>query len=84
MVSAEDDGKILVCRADNPRFPGGSAQDTRRISVACKFKETHIRLRGHNGLFAFHERLIYEQRDCREGSGKVTQLNINDYFIALV
>ncbi|XP_019764503.2 hemicentin-2 [Dendroctonus ponderosae] len=34
MVSAEDDGKILVCRADNPRFPGGSAQDTRRISVA--------------------------------------------------
>ncbi|XP_030745151.1 hemicentin-1 [Sitophilus oryzae] len=33
-VSAEDDDKLLVCRADNPRFPGGSAQDSRRISVA--------------------------------------------------
>ncbi|KAL1513908.1 hypothetical protein ABEB36_003247 [Hypothenemus hampei] len=33
-VSGEDDGKILVCRADNPRFPGGTLQDRRRISVA--------------------------------------------------
>ncbi|XP_060524605.1 hemicentin-1 isoform X2 [Cylas formicarius] len=33
-VHAEDDGKVLVCRADNPRFPGGSAQDSRRIHVA--------------------------------------------------
>ncbi|XP_066142392.1 neural cell adhesion molecule 1 isoform X2 [Euwallacea fornicatus] len=33
-VSAEDDGKILVCQADNPRFPRGSAQDSRGISVA--------------------------------------------------
>ncbi|KAG5886152.1 hypothetical protein JTB14_018530 [Gonioctena quinquepunctata] len=33
-VAAEDDGKDLVCRADNPRFPGGSAEDRRQIHVA--------------------------------------------------
>ncbi|CAH0550171.1 unnamed protein product, partial [Brassicogethes aeneus] len=33
-VSAEDDGKELVCRADNPRFPGGYAEDARQIHVA--------------------------------------------------
>ncbi|XP_018564247.2 hemicentin-1 [Anoplophora glabripennis] len=33
-VVAEDDGKDLVCRADNPRFPGGSAEDRRQIHVA--------------------------------------------------
>lgn len=35
-VSVEDDGKDLVCRADNTRFPGGSAEDRRQIHVACK------------------------------------------------
>ncbi|CAH1982428.1 unnamed protein product [Acanthoscelides obtectus] len=35
-VSPDDDGKELVCRADNPRFPGGTAQDRRQIHVACK------------------------------------------------
>ncbi|KAJ8941646.1 hypothetical protein NQ314_010290, partial [Rhamnusium bicolor] len=35
-VVAEDDGKDLVCRAHNPRFPGGSAEDRRQIHVACK------------------------------------------------
>ncbi|KAJ8957743.1 hypothetical protein NQ318_017641 [Aromia moschata] len=35
-VAAEDDGKDLVCRAVNPRFPGGSAEDRRQIHVACK------------------------------------------------
>ncbi|KAF7281767.1 hypothetical protein GWI33_004282 [Rhynchophorus ferrugineus] len=33
-VSADDDGKVLICRANNPRFPGGSAQDSRKINVA--------------------------------------------------
>ncbi|CAH1116559.1 unnamed protein product [Phaedon cochleariae] len=33
-VVAEDDGKELVCRADNPRFPGGNAEDRRQIHVA--------------------------------------------------
>nr|XP_023016282.1 hemicentin-2-like [Leptinotarsa decemlineata] len=33
-VAAEDDGKDLVCRADNPRFPGGYAEDRRQIHVA--------------------------------------------------
>ncbi|VEN64217.1 unnamed protein product [Callosobruchus maculatus] len=33
-VSPDDDGKELVCRADNPRFPGGSAEDRRQIHVA--------------------------------------------------
>lgn len=35
-VTVDDDGKDLVCRADNPRFPGGSAEDRRQIHVACK------------------------------------------------
>lgn len=29
-----DDGKELICRADNPRFPGGSLIDRRYIKVA--------------------------------------------------
>ncbi|XP_031352494.1 hemicentin-2 isoform X2 [Photinus pyralis] len=33
-VEAEDDGKYLVCRADNPRYPGGSTEDRRQIHVA--------------------------------------------------
>ncbi|XP_072390735.1 neural cell adhesion molecule 1 isoform X2 [Diabrotica undecimpunctata] len=33
-VAVEDDGKDLVCRADNPRFPGGYAEDRRQIHVA--------------------------------------------------
>nr|XP_022903613.1 nephrin isoform X2 [Onthophagus taurus] len=33
-VEAEDDGTELVCRADNPRFPGGSLEDRRQIHVA--------------------------------------------------
>ncbi|XP_018318649.1 hemicentin-1 [Agrilus planipennis] len=33
-VKAEDDGQDLVCRADNPRFPGGSVEDRRQIQVA--------------------------------------------------
>ncbi|XP_044746121.1 hemicentin-1 [Coccinella septempunctata] len=33
-VSAEDDGKELLCRADNPRFPGGRLEDSRVIHVA--------------------------------------------------
>ncbi|KAF5299763.1 hypothetical protein FQA39_LY11433 [Lamprigera yunnana] len=33
-VEAEDDGKDLVCRADNPRYPGGYAEDRRQIHVA--------------------------------------------------
>ena len=35
-VNAEDDGKDLVCRATNPRFPGGTAEDRRTILVACE------------------------------------------------
>lgn len=35
-VEASDDGKDLVCRAENPRFPGGHAEDRRQIHVACK------------------------------------------------
>lgn len=33
-LEAEDDGKELVCRADNPRFPKGYLEDKRRIHVA--------------------------------------------------
>ncbi|XP_045461222.1 hemicentin-1 isoform X1 [Harmonia axyridis] len=33
-VSADDDGKELICRAENPRFPGSRIQDSRLISVA--------------------------------------------------
>ncbi|XP_063921788.1 neural cell adhesion molecule 1 isoform X2 [Zophobas morio] len=33
-VVAENDGKDLVCRANNPRFPGGSLEDRRQIDVA--------------------------------------------------
>ncbi|KRT86432.1 Immunoglobulin, partial [Oryctes borbonicus] len=33
-VEPEDDGKDLVCRADNPRFPGGWLEDRRQIHVA--------------------------------------------------
>ncbi|XP_056634796.1 hemicentin-2 [Diorhabda sublineata] len=33
-VAVEDDSKDLVCRADNPRFPGGYAEDRRQIHVA--------------------------------------------------
>ncbi|CAG9860290.1 unnamed protein product [Phyllotreta striolata] len=33
-VAPDDDGKDLVCRADNPRFPGGHAEDRRQIHVA--------------------------------------------------
>ncbi|XP_068894173.1 neural cell adhesion molecule 1 isoform X1 [Tenebrio molitor] len=33
-VVADDDGKDLVCRADNPRFPGGYLEDKRQIHVA--------------------------------------------------
>ncbi|XP_050295244.1 nephrin isoform X2 [Anthonomus grandis grandis] len=33
-LSPEDNGKTLDCRADNPRFPGGTALDRRRLSVA--------------------------------------------------
>ncbi|KAK9880431.1 hypothetical protein WA026_011678 [Henosepilachna vigintioctopunctata] len=36
-VTAEDDGKELVCKAVNTRFPGGTAQDSRNISVACEY-----------------------------------------------
>lgn len=39
-VEAEDDGKDLVCRADNPRYPGGSTEDRRQIHVACKYPIT--------------------------------------------
>ncbi|KAJ3650013.1 hypothetical protein Zmor_021726 [Zophobas morio] len=35
-VVAENDGKDLVCRANNPRFPGGSLEDRRQIDVACR------------------------------------------------
>ncbi|KAK9707614.1 CD80-like C2-set immunoglobulin domain [Popillia japonica] len=33
-VDPEDDGKELVCKADNPRFPGGSLEDRRQVHVA--------------------------------------------------
>ncbi|XP_015837630.1 hemicentin-2 isoform X2 [Tribolium castaneum] len=33
-VVADNDGKDLVCRANNPRFPGGSLEDRRQIHVA--------------------------------------------------
>lgn len=36
-VEPGDDGKDLVCRAENPRFPGGHAEDRRQIHVACKY-----------------------------------------------
>ncbi|KAJ8976999.1 hypothetical protein NQ317_003425, partial [Molorchus minor] len=37
-VLVEDDGKDLVCRAVNPRFPGGTIEDRRQIHVAWPVK----------------------------------------------
>lgn len=43
-VEPGDDGKDLVCRAENPRFPGGHAEDRRQIHVACKYVVARLTL----------------------------------------
>ncbi|XP_076656681.1 motor axon guidance molcule sidestep [Halictus rubicundus] len=34
VLDKDDDGKELTCRAENPRFPGGSLEQTRALNVA--------------------------------------------------
>ncbi|XP_012276014.1 neural cell adhesion molecule 2 [Orussus abietinus] len=34
VLGRDDDGKELVCRAENPRFPGGVLEETRTLHVA--------------------------------------------------
>lgn len=37
VLSKEDDEKELVCRAENPRFPGGSLEEVKPLRVLCEF-----------------------------------------------
>lgn len=32
----DDDGKELICRAENPRFPGGVLEEIKVLSVSCE------------------------------------------------
>lgn len=37
VLSKDDDGKELICRAENPRFPGGVLEEAKTLRVACEF-----------------------------------------------
>lgn len=36
VLTKDDDGKELICRAENPRFPGGVLEEVKTLYVACK------------------------------------------------
>lgn len=35
-LSKEDDEKELICRAENPRFPGGALEEVKTLRVYCE------------------------------------------------
>jgi len=37
VLSKDDDGKELVCRAENPRFPGGVLEEIKMLRISCEF-----------------------------------------------
>lgn len=37
VLSKDDDGKELICRAENPRFPGGVLEEVKTLHVSCEF-----------------------------------------------
>lgn len=36
MLNKEDDEKELICRAENPRFPGGAIEEVKTLRVFCE------------------------------------------------
>jgi hypothetical protein len=36
-LSKDDDGKELICRAENPRFPGGVLEEVKTLRISCEF-----------------------------------------------
>lgn len=36
VLGKDDDGKELVCRAENPRFPGGVLEEVKTLRISCE------------------------------------------------
>lgn len=43
VLNKNDDGKELICRAENPRFPGGVLEEVKTLSVNCESSVLTIR-----------------------------------------